>query len=139
MTIIRSFIFANNTAYDIDLTMAYLRDVHDRTQRCEYRFDEIISALGDAKYQADWDIDRWLPNYFNGVITQHDIWLREFGVEDHTFDGLDEVLTLDSYSVSDEGFALEGEECISDEGEVELVTIVVEIHDMELGIEHADI
>jgi hypothetical protein len=151
MPVERTMIFCNAKAYRLDYTILAL---HAQTQSCYDLQDwtklawleSAKSKCSDLRWDQYIDLEDFVCHVKTGVETPLSMWFEEFGVEaSYTHEQVfidesgDELLisSVGSWVCSDdEGFTLDGEECISNEEEVELV-IGVHIL-MELSNEFGD-
>jgi hypothetical protein len=135
MPIERTMIFCNAKAYRLDYTILAL---HAHTQGCYDSQDwtrlawleSAKSKCNDLKWDTYVDLEDFVCHVLTGVETPLSMWFEDFGVEaaySHQEVFIDEsgdelmISSVGSWVVTEDGFALDNEECITDQEEVELV------------------
>ena len=124
MAIMRDIIVAGSKCYNLTETIGYIHELKDRCEEGEFpqwTYENILAVLIDLKYLVEYDLDDFIPNPYTGVLFPLDLWLREFGIEDQTILYFSGDTSVGTFSITDENFTLDEEECISPEEEEELV------------------
>ena len=136
MPIVRDIIFTNGTAYCIGDTLHYLHVMFVRNHETVtvWDYENCVEWLTNARFSNEIDMEDFIPNLFNGVLTPIDIWLAEFGVEDVTLHNFMETVEENSLADYDSDFELEGNEQISEDEELEIVLGTASLRDLALDV-----
>lgn len=125
MTLERKFIFCNETAYDIALTMAKMEELYSNTAEEAFPYhvlESILATLSDCRFLVCLSTDELMPCPGVGGLLPLDMWLRRYGVVDHQVEYYlnDDIETLSLTESEALATVDEDEECIEDDEEEEL-------------------